>query len=163
VKLYNRYLQPHISDQLFAMKFVAFLRRATKSTPAFVGSPTAANSRVFWLSGLLTADVGRVDCKLSGCLVVGPVDGRCRVRQWQIVWLSGCRACRRQMSGPSTANCLVVWLSGLLAADVGPVNGKLSGCLVVGPVDGRCRARRRQIVWLSGLSTADVGLSSQLN
>jgi hypothetical protein len=63
----------------------------------------------------------------------------------------------------TAANCRVFWLSGLLTADVGPVDGKLSGCLVVGPVDGRCRARRRQIVWLSGLSTADVGLSSQLN
>jgi hypothetical protein len=88
--------------------------------------------------------------KLLGFLVVGPVDGRCLARQWQIVWLSGCRACRWQMSGPSTANCLAVWLSGLSTADVGPVNGKLSGCLVVGPVDGKCQARRWQIVWLSG-------------
>ncbi len=88
--------------------------------------------------------------KLLGFLIVGPVDGRCRARQRQIVWLSGCRACRQQMSGPSTANCLVVWLSGLSTADVGPIDCKLSGCMVVGPVDGRRRARRRQIVWLSG-------------
>jgi hypothetical protein len=48
------------------------------------------------LSGCLV--VGPVNGKLSGCLVVGPVDGK----------LSGCLACRRQTSGLSTANCLVV-------------------------------------------------------
>jgi hypothetical protein len=115
-----------------------FVGRATKSTPAFLGSQTAANCRVFWLSGLLTADVGPFNCKLSDCLVVRPVDGRCRARRRQIFWLSGCRACRRQMSGPSTANCLVVWMLGLTTANL-------------------------LVVWLSGLLTADVGLSSQLN
>ena len=115
----------------------------TKSTPAFVGSQTAANCRVFWLSGLLTADVGPVDGKLSGCLVVGPVDGRCRARQ-------------RQMSGPSTANCLVVWLSGLSTADVGPVDGKLSGCLVVGLVDSRCRVVKPTELTCTNLTYFDL-------
>ncbi len=63
------------------------------------------------LSGPSTADVG-------------PVDGRCRARQRQNVWLSGC-----QFVGPVDSRCQArqrqtVWLSGLSMADVGPVDSR---------------------------------------
>jgi hypothetical protein len=120
--------------------------RATKSTPAFVGSQTTANVGLsgsstadVGLSGPSTADVGPVDGRRR---VVGAVDSRCRARWRQKSKLSDCRARRRQTSGCRSRR-------------------RQTSC---------CRSRRRQmsgpltaeikIVRLSGLSTADVGLKA---
>jgi hypothetical protein len=97
------------------------------------------------MSGLSIVDIAWVCLSGPWTADIGPVDGRRRARWQQTLLEFVCRARRRQTSGTSTA-------------DVGYVDGRCRATfwnLSVWPVDGRRRARWRQ---MSGPLTADVEL-----